>query len=141
MHVNSQSEHFEILQVTSQEWISGVQGGGKGINYKVSIKIITHKNVEFDSIWVAGKKLNIKPEKGPGLKLAKNDVVTLLASDYKGSSGTRLNKEEEKIYSAIDMHKLPFEFKGAALIKYIVDGSEKYSEIANIKVLPPVYGH
>jgi hypothetical protein len=140
MHVNQQNEHFEVLHATSQEWIAGVHGGGKGINYKVSIKIITDKKVDFDSIWVAGRKLNIKPEKGPGLKLAKNDIVTLLASDYRGSSGTKGNKEEEKINPPFDIDNLPFNFEGAALMRYLVDGSEKYLEIAQIKVLPPIHG-
>ena len=135
---------LELLHATSQEWIAGVRGGGRGINYKLRIKIKTDKKVEFDSIWVAGKKLNIKLEEEgqyAELKLSKNYVVTLLASDYMNTPGKTGIKEEEKVSSSpVSSASASIEYKGAALLRYMVDGSVKYFEVPDITILPAIYG-
>jgi len=54
--VKQQNSYFEVLQATSRQWVSGVPGGGSGIDYRFNIKIKTNRPIKFDSIWIAGKK-------------------------------------------------------------------------------------
>ena len=143
-HVGQQQDYVEVLGATSQEFIAGVPGGGRGITYRLTIKINTDRPVQFDSIWVAGRKLTIRSDKAGqsgDLKSAKNDVVTLLASDYKGGPGKYGRKEEEKLNMApADPAKAPIAYKGAALLKYVVDGRVEYVAEPTITALPTIYG-
>lgn len=143
--VKQPNSYFEVLQATSRSWVSGVPGGGSGIDYRFQIKIKTNRSIQFDSIWVAGKKQKVKLEKAGEYgeaKLTRNDVVTLFASDYRGSPGKGINPREEqkKHDSKADSAKAPIPFAGAALLKYTVDGSAKYFEVPAITVLPRIYG-
>lgn len=135
-----QNQYLEVVAATSQDWIAGARGGGRGTTYKLHVKITTDKEIEFDSIWIAGKKLAIKPVKDAALKWDKNDVVTLLASYYKGDPGKAGRKEEERNSPPADSVKAPVEYKGAALLKYKIGGGAQYAEVPDITVLPAVYG-
>jgi hypothetical protein len=142
-YVKPQDQYFEVLQVTSQEWVSGVRGGGRSINYNLYVKIKTDKPIAFDSIWVAGKKLSITPKKGgqdSKSKLAKDEVITLIASDYMGGPGNNGRIEEKTFGSRSDTAKAPIKYEGAALLKYVVGGSANYFAIPTITVLPTIYG-
>jgi hypothetical protein len=142
--VNPENRYFEVLQATSQLRIAGVPGGGQGINYRLRLKIKTDRAITFDAIWLAGKKLNIQLENGnsPGqIKSARNAVVTLLAADFRaGPAKNGRNQEEPGYASAAETAKAPIEYEGAALLRYVVDGSTKYFPVSRITVLPPVYG-
>jgi hypothetical protein len=142
--VKQQNRYFEVLEATSQEWISGVPGGGRGITYRLRIKINTDKPIAFDSLWVAGKKLNTRLVKGgqdAPSKPAKNEVVTLLASGYRGSYGKSGRRPDERVYEApMDSVKAPVAYQGAALLKYVVDGTARYVAVPSITVLPTIYG-
>jgi hypothetical protein len=143
-HVKQQNRYFEVLQATSQEWIAGVPGGGRGIHYRLTLKIKTDRPIQLEAIWVAGKKLNTKLEQGgkdDELKSAKNDVVTLLASDYRDGPGKYGRRGEQQVNTApADSAKAPVAYKGAALLKYVVEGSVQYVAVPHITVLPTIYG-
>jgi hypothetical protein len=139
MKAATQNQDLQVLQATSQEWIAGARGGGRGITYKLRVKITTDKEIAFDSIWIAGKKLAVKPVKDAGPKWDKNEVVTLAASHYTGEPG-RTNREEEKVRPLADAAKAPVEYKGAALLKYKIGGAPQYAEVPDITTLPVLYG-
>jgi hypothetical protein len=142
--VKQQSRYLEVLGATSQEWVAGVRGGGRGVNYRLRIKIRTNNLITFDSIWLAGKRLPVKLEpagKASDLKAAKNDVVTLLASDFTGRPGRMGSRTEDStpIPPAASV-KAPIAYEGAALVKYSVGGSVQYLPVPGITVLPAIYG-
>jgi hypothetical protein len=138
------NRYVEVLQATSQELIAGVPGGGRGITYRLQIKIKTDRPVQFDSIWVAGKKLKLRTDQAGqnrDLKSATQEVVTLLASDYQGGPGKSGRRAEQQV-PATPVHaaQAPVAYEGAALLKYVVDGSTKYVTVPTITVLPTIYG-
>jgi hypothetical protein len=143
-HVKQQNPYFEVLQATSQELIAGVPGGGRGITYRLTLKMITDRPVKFDAIWVAGKKLNVRTgnaSQNSEFKSTKNDVVTLVASDYKRGPGIHARSGGGQPGAAPENpEKAPVAYEGAALLKFVVDGSEKYGAIPTITVLPTIYG-
>jgi hypothetical protein len=134
---------LQLLRATSQEWLAGVRGGGQGINYEVRVRITTDKKVEFDSMWVSGKKLVIKVAeqlKDPAIRLLNNDEISLVASFYSEPSNKGQGKEQYSPPSSIDTIKAPIHYKGAAIIKYSVAESIKYLEVPFFKVLPKMVG-
>lgn len=144
-HVKQQNRNLEVMGATSQEFIAGVPGGGRGITYRLTIKIKTDRPVQFDSIWVAGRKLHVRSDKAGQsgeIKSAKNDVLTLVASDYKDGPGKYGRKAEEKVKMAppADPAKAPVAYEGAALLKYVVDGMAAYVAVPVITALPTIYG-
>ncbi|WP_210466819.1 hypothetical protein [Rufibacter roseolus] len=103
---------------------------------------MTEKNLKFDSLWVLDKCLSIRLERGGeygDLKLYKKDVVTLIASEYRGGPGENGRKEEASA-SSKDPAKAPNEYEGAALLKYRVNGRAKYLPIPHIVAKPDIYG-
>jgi hypothetical protein len=143
-HVKQQQPYFEVLEATSQELIAGVPGGGRGITYRFTLKINTDKPVKFDTIWVAGKKLNVRTGKASQngeFKSAKNEVVTLLASDYQAGPGIHGRRGGQQPAAAPpDPVIAPVAYEGAALLRYQVDGAAKYGTIPTITVLPTIVG-
>jgi len=134
---------LQFMRATSQEWLAGVRGGGRGIKYDVRVKITTDKKVAFDSMWVSGKKLSIKVAellKDPEFRFSNNYEISLVASFYLEPSNKNQGKEEYKSISTSDTIKAPLEYKGAALIKYSVADSIKYLEVPFFTVLPKLVG-
>lgn len=142
--VPPQTRDLEVLGATSQEWISGVPGGGRGITYRLTIKIKTSRPVTFDALWVAGKKLDTQPVKAAPSEpsaTAGNGVVTLRASSFRGRSGLPGRHEEQKPEPPpADAAKAPVAYQGAALLRYEVQGTARYVAIPEITVLPTIYG-
>jgi hypothetical protein len=142
--MKQQDQYFEVLQATAQEQFAGAPGGGRGMNYKLTVRLKTDSPVTFDSIWLPGKKLLIKPQKGGqdnDVKPGKNDVITLIASDFRSGPGRMGRREQEQRQTpSADSATAPIEYEGAALIKYTADGSVRYFTVSKITALPPVYG-
>ena len=137
---------FEILEATSQEWVAGARGGGRGINYKIIIRITTSmSNLSFDSIWIHNKKLQLTIEKGdrrqPSIQLNKNDTLTLLASDYSGRTPVTGRRQEETNPAVTGSVQAPIAYEGAALLRYLVEDAQKFFVLPQVKPLPPIYGH
>jgi hypothetical protein len=135
--------YIEVLQATSQAWIAGARGGGRTVTYRLRIRVITDHPVGFDSLWVAGKRLPLEPEKGspsPPQKAARNEVVTLIASDFVGPRNERDVTGPRTHPPRTDSAKAPVAHEGAALLKYHVSGTPKYEAVPAIAVLPRVHG-
>jgi hypothetical protein len=141
--VQQPGQSIEVLQATSQEWVAGARGGGRTMTYRLRIRIRTDHPVEFDSIWVAGKRLALEPEKGnlsPRQKAARSAVVTLVASDFSGPRNERDITRSRMHPPPADSVKAPVANAGAALVKYHVAGAPKYEAVPRIEVLPRIYG-
>jgi hypothetical protein len=142
-HAPQESRYIEVLQATSQAWVAGVAGGGRGVNYSLQIRIKTNKPIKFDTIWVAGKKLVTKAEKGgqyEQIKSARNKVVTVLASEFTGGPGRYGRMGEAPVKrTPVDSVKAPVAYKGAALLQYVVNGAAQYIAVPEITVLPAIY--
>jgi hypothetical protein len=134
--------YFELLQATSQEWIAGVRGGGRGVNYSVRLKLITDKQIIFDSMWIAGKQLLIKiPEllKDSTTKSRTNSVITLVASTYtENSKNGGVEKQANNSFPSANKIKAPVDYKGSALVRYFVEDSIRYLEIRSFSILPTI---
>ena len=138
--VMQKGQCIEVLEATSQEWISGVRGGGSNITYRLRVSITTGCPVVFDSIWVAGKGLPVKAvgsAQPHDPKTTRDAVVTLIASEFRGST---TSTGEQQPIPPPGLAKVPLAYKGAALVRYRVDGVEQYLTVPGITVLPRVYG-
>lgn len=137
---------FELLEATSQQWISGVPGGGRGNTYKFRLKANTDLKIAFDSIWVDGKqiKLSLSPDKS-GITannfFASQDTIQLFASDYTSPPVKigRQDKQEERLVASKPV-KAPIAYKGAALLRYTVENVEKFYIVPRITSLPTIHG-
>lgn len=141
----SEDKHpFKVLQATSQEWVAGARGGGRGTTYTIQIHITSASSILFDSIWINNKRLKIDIKKGGNLQqpttLKENDTLTLLASDYAGRT-TPGRKQEEKDPAATGSVPAPISYSGAALLGYSVADTKRYYVLAHMQSLPAIYGH
>lgn len=136
--LKQQQVELEVLKATSQEWIAGAPGGGKGVNYTFDIKVLTDKTIEFDSVWVSGKQLQITPVKSSS---AKTGIILFTASEFTGGPGERLKKREEPVGEVTNNTATPpIAYNGAALLRYRANGISKFLEIRDFTVLPPIHG-
>lgn len=139
--LKQQQVEIELVKATSQEYIAGARGGGRGVNYRFEIKILTDKNIELDSVLVSGKQLPIKPEKALSNKAAKNSVVVFTASEFSGGPADRLNKREEAVEDVNNNAANPSAVqKKSALLYYRVDGTGKSLKVDGFTVLSPIHG-
>jgi hypothetical protein len=116
-------------EVYFQKWVSGVAGGGSGIN--IFVETLTD-NVQLDSVYFRGRaaKFEVKPA---------NKLL------YIGRFLTDSNKNEHMIMSSdtnqeygnkapIIPSKIPFELKdNECVISYLSNNQTKYFKIENIE--------
>jgi hypothetical protein len=129
------SQHKElpikVLEATSQHWVSGAPGGKTGTKYSIKIYIRTDKKIEFVNLWLGNKNVpfdvefySIEIQK----KIQQGDSILITCNEIRGD--------------AEEMHamRVPFKYKGAALIEATVDGKTRYFIISKIKTLPALQG-
>ncbi|NOZ45497.1 MAG: hypothetical protein GXO79_01820 [Chlorobi bacterium] len=130
------SKDFKVIDATSQKWVGGIPGSGKGTNYV--IKVISFKNNKYlhiNQVWIGDEYYNVKALKNPALinetSFEKNDTLYIKIHKY-----IRTNMLGEVVKpKATEESKVPIKYDGAALIGYTYRGKKKYKEIKTFKEL------
>ncbi len=121
-----------------QKWVSGLKGGGSGINLYIPIEGNFNKTIELDSVYFRGKvtKLVVKPS-NPSLYVGrfssnrshKGDVI--MSDKPHAEYGNELPKYATKI---------PFELKdNECVVSFKDDNITKYFKIENVIEKQPLY--
>ncbi|MCX6275723.1 MAG: hypothetical protein NTV09_11010 [Bacteroidetes bacterium] len=123
---------FSLLESFSQEWTSGIAGGGRSTEYSFRMIINTADKIDFDSAWIGKNAFKVylantsKVITNRPVTIAQNDTATVRVSF---SSNAKAN------YAPA-----PVNFTGAALISYRLNGKTDYFEIGSIEKKPPILG-
>lgn len=117
----------KLLEASSENWTSGMKGGGSGTEYYFKIKILTSEKVVFDSLWINGNSFKTyiantnKSVSNSPIVFVKNDIITVKVSDIR-----RPNKPSNNTRNP------PKKYKGAALLRYYVKEKSSYIVINSI---------
>ena len=117
-----------------QEWNSGIQGGGSGINLFITV---VDSEITLDKVYFRGRvsKLEAKPS-NPNLFIGRfkteltysEDII--LSSDPKEEYTNKIPQKEKSF---------PFELKANECVaSYITDGRRKYFKISDIRKEPSI---
>ena len=123
---------FTLLESFSQEWISGIEGGGKSNEYSFRMIVLTADKMNFDSAWISGNAFKVylantsKIISNRPVTFSQNDTITVRVSH---SSNSKPN-----------IASPPVHYTGAALISYRLNGSTHYYEIKSIEKKPAIHG-
>ncbi|OUR98080.1 hypothetical protein A9Q86_13545 [Flavobacteriales bacterium 33_180_T64] len=121
-----------------QRWVSGVQGGGSGLNLFLPTTVSTYDHIRLDSVYFRGKvvKLEVVESNGAMTYIGRfktefnmpNNVI--LSSDMKAESKNTLSMQEPVI---------PFELKdNECVISYKKGLRTQYYKIDNIEERSPL---
>ena len=125
---NNEQNSFTLLDASSEDWVAGVRGGGKGTEYYFKIKINTNDNITFDTAWINNRSFAIhlaqknNAVSNQPVKFATGDTITLRVSDIHST----------KIQNVLNNNS-PVKYEGAALIGYAVNNKREYFTIKEIK--------
>ena len=130
------TKDFEVVDATSQKWIGGIPGAGKGTNYE--IKVLAFKNsarLQIDKIWIGEEYYDISAlkdsKKTKDTSFEKMDTLYIKVHKY-----IRTDREGVEIKTEVDQkNKLPKEYVGEALIGFTYKGKRKYKTIGSFKKL------
>jgi hypothetical protein len=132
----STNDYFTLIRATSQEWVAGIRGGGRGTDYSFRLEITTDKELQFDTVWMKNRAYPLfvtKDKPGdpsqPGV-FSKGDVIVLSAS------GVEYEQAQSQGYIE---QEPPQRFDGEALVGFRVDGNRMFFVIQEIEVLEPSY--
>ncbi|MEO8085852.1 MAG: hypothetical protein ABI763_03475 [Bacteroidota bacterium] len=123
---------FTLLESFSQEWVSGIQGGGKSTEYSFRMIVLTADKMNFDSAWISGNAFKVylantsKIISSRPVTFSQNDTITVRAS-HSSNSKPRIDSP-------------PVHYSGAALISYRLNGSTHYYEIKSIEKKSAIHG-
>ena len=133
---DSTNGYFTMIRSTSQEWVAGIRGGGRGTDYFFKLEITTDQDLQFDTVWMKNRAyaLFATKEKPGGssqpIVFSKGDVIVLSASE--------VHYEQAQSQGFIEQGP-PQSFAGDALIGFRVNGSRMYFSIQEIELLDPSY--
>lgn len=122
---------FELDQIVYQKWVSGVQGGGSGINLTIPVTSNINK-VVFDSIYFRGYQAKIEgtnPEYVAHIKTEINQKNDLNMS----------SKAQEEFGNVTPKEVINFPFNFAdneCVISYIENNTTKYFKVNNLLEKP-----
>lgn len=127
---------FEIIEATSQKWVGGIPGSGKGTNYV--IKVIPYKSsdkLQIDKIWIGNDYYEITPLTNPQNKNSTSfemkDTLYIRIHKY-----IRTNMLGEIVKPNLkEGTEIPPEFEGDALLAFTYKGERKYKVIKEFKKL------
>jgi hypothetical protein len=128
--------YFTMIRATSQEWVAGIRGGGRGTDYSFKLEIATDQDLQFDTVWMNNRAyaLFATKEKPGGssqpIVFSKGDVIVLSASE--------VHYEQAQSQGFIEQDP-PQSFAGDALIGFRVNGSRMYFSVQEIELLDPSY--
>jgi hypothetical protein len=122
---------IKVIEASSQYWISGAPGGRTGTKYAIKIYIRTDKKLEFLDLWLGKENVPFDVEfysQGIQKMIQQGDSLLLTYNQIRG---------EEEDFKA---KRIPFPYKGAALIETRVDGRRRYFTVSKLKQLPRLEG-
>lgn len=126
---------IKLIEATSQEWQSGVNGGGRGTEYSFKIKILSSKKIEFDSLWINNDVFKIslsnmsKTISNKPISFSKNDTIKVRTSNFSVSTAKPIS---------LTQVTPPKKHNGAAIMRYFVDSSVQYLVIEKITKLKSI---
>ncbi len=128
---------FIVINQTSQEWTGGREESGNGTTYRFEIiaKKGSHK-LSIDKLWVGEDFFEIRPYLKPGFFnnniFNRNDTIRVLATKFLGSDLTK----NRNIHKNSDKYIVPpFDYKGDAIIGYMINKKRKYKKIESFTIL------
>ena len=127
----------KLLEANKQDWISGAPGGGAGTNYSIKLQILTDKKIEFKNLWLGAENVsfqvasysadvNKKVQAGDSVEISYNQV-------------SNPNKKQDAKNDS-NSKRPPLDYKGVALVEYIIGGSARYYVIKSFKQVVAVNG-
>ena len=128
---------FAVLSSYSQQWTSGQEGGGSGLNVYMTIKNLNKKEITLKDFYFRGKTTTIEDNStnNNGLYVARYlkpaEKETILHSDHQKEAGNEPPKLQPKF---------PVELKNnEGIISYEENGKLKYFKLENIFYRFPIY--
>lgn len=119
---------FEISQVSYQNWVAGVDGGGAGVNLFIPM-ISNSNNIVFDSVYFQGKQVKLE-QKNKSFFVGRFKEATNQKKDIVMSSN-RLEEVNNPIPEI--PKKIPFQLKEDECVVSFKDGKKaKYYKISGI---------
>lgn len=122
-----------VLGATHQRWYNepGRQAD-TGETYQVKVYINTSHKVEFTYLWIGHKNVPFI------IRFINNRIQKQIANG--DSLYVVYNKTKGQPEGDFTRHKLPVDYKGAALLEYTVAGTAQYAVIKSFKQLPDLKG-
>lgn len=126
------SSPFSLIESFSQEWTSGIAGGGSSTEYSFRLIMLTSDKIDFDSAWIGKNAFKVylantsKVLSNRSVTVAQNDTATVRVSFSSGAKPS--------------FAPPPFHFAGAALLSYRLNGKTDYFEIRSIEKKTPKHG-
>lgn len=135
LSVNScEKKNIRLTEATSQEWMGGAPGSGRGINYVVKFIIPKNINVEADSMWVNQKVLKLKT-----VRQQNNDTLVLKATEFISLPHPKKNMESQNNEVKKELPVTPPQkIKGAALLRYFINNKPYYFTIKEFKQMTTI---
>jgi hypothetical protein len=118
---------LRLLNAEYEEWTAGVKDGGRGTEYYFQLNVATSDQVQFDSAWIGGKVFAsfVARPSGPvnnqPVSFKKGDNITLRVSDLRLPAAPAAS-------NAVP----PVNYKGAALLRYRINGKINYLNVPDL---------
>jgi len=126
---------FKITKATFKEWVSGVIGGGSGVNVFFTIDNFDSSKIILDSIFFRGQKTKVEIKNSLFIGRFKTEINQqpdiIISSDTNAEYGNKV---------PIKTTKIPFDLKdNEAIISYKENGKQKYYRQELQKEKPDLY--
>ena len=122
---------IKVMSSTFQDWIGGAKGMS-GTTYTIKVRIMSGKDIQFKDMWLGKKSVPFEVQTfftDPNKKPSAGDSVLLV---YVKRNQLAADEGESK--------PLPTQYKGEALIKYLVAGKPKYIAIKSFNRIKTMKG-
>ena len=124
-----QNRAIEVIDANFEKHSSGIMrkgaAGSTSLNvYHFKIKLLSDRKIVFDSLWVDGGACRTYVSKENS---ASNGSAALKKNDAIALEATKINERNSARISP------PVPYKGAALLRYYVDGKPFFLTIKNIQ--------
>jgi len=124
--------HVKVISATQRDWISGAPGGRAGTTFSIKVGLQTSKPITFKTMWLGKQQVTFDVQtyfKDPNKKPAMGDSVLLV---YVKLHQAQTEQTENK--------PLPIEYKGEALIEYLIEGRLRYFTVKKFSKLEIIKG-
>lgn len=118
---------------TSQTWVGGAMGSGKGINYQFFLTAVD-TDYSFDSAWVNGYRLAVNHNS----ELSGNDTLVLDAAAFFPGQGPKA-PEGNATKKGPDESPKPCCEDSKVVIRYSYNGTKNYLSTQELKPLKGIY--
>ena len=130
---NFPKKNIQLLEASTESWLSGRNDGKSGKEFYIKIKILTNQKIEFDSLWFDNTAMptfltnNLPSVSDKPITFSKDEIITVRVSF--------LNSE------IISLQKAPVNYTGEGLLRYYVNSKKKYIVIPKFKQNAPQNQH